>query len=121
MSANHLRLWLLPVQYKGTLVWAGQIIREIGVRFTAKTIVTHKIDPGVDETRSYLAQDLWYSQGLAQFAFVKGVGAAPIDAQRHNLTGDPYFTDGLRAVLWVSSDPVAFEKVQFLEGVLPAR
>jgi hypothetical protein len=84
-----------------------------------KTIVTHKIDADVDETRSYLIQDMWYSQGLAQFAFVKGVGAAPIDAPRYNLTGDPYFTDGLRTVLWVSSEPVAFEEVRFLEWVLP--
>lgn len=116
---NHLRLWLAPVQFKGNLVWVGQISRDIGVRFTKKTIVTHKIDPDVDETRSYLTQDLLYSQGLSQFALVKGVGTAPIEAPRHNLTGDPYFTDGLRAVLWVSSQPVAFEKVTFLEWESP--
>ena len=116
---NHLRLWLAPVQFKGNLVWVGQISRDIGVRFTTKTIVTHKIDPDVDETRSYLIQDLWYSQGLSKFALVKGVGVAPIETPRYNLSGDPYFTDGLRAVLWVSSQPVAFEKVEFLEWALP--
>ena len=116
---NHLRLWLAPVQFKGNLVWVGQISRDIGVRFTTKTIVTHKIDPDVDETRSYLIQDLWYSQGLSKFAFVKGVGVAPIETPRYNLVGDPYFTDGLRAVLWVSSQPVAFEKVEFFEWELP--
>ncbi len=118
---NHLRLWLAPVQFKGKLVWIGQISRDIGVRFTTKTIVTHKIDPDVDETRSYLMQDLWYSQGLEQVGFVKGVGAAAIDAPRDNLTGDPYFTDGLRAVLWLSSQPVAFEQVNFLAWELPSR
>jgi hypothetical protein len=55
---NHLRLWLAPVQYKGKFVWVGQISREIGVRFTTNTIVTHEIDPDVDETRGYLIQDL---------------------------------------------------------------
>jgi len=118
---NHLRLWLAPVQFKGKLVWIGQISRDIGVRFTTKTIVTHKIDPDVDETRSYLIQDLWYSQGLEQVGFVKGVGAADIDAPRNNLTGDPYFTDGLRAVLWLSSQPVAFEQVNFLAWERPSR
>jgi hypothetical protein len=118
---NHLRLWLAPVRFKGKLVWVGQISRDIGVRFTTKTIVTHKIDPDVDETRSYLIQDLWYSQGLEQFGFVNGVGAASIDAPRDNLTGDPYFTDGLRAVLWLSSQPVAFEKVNFLAWEFPFR
>ena len=108
---NHIRLWLAPVQFKGKFVWVGQISRDIGIRFTSKTIVTHKIDPDVDETRGYLAQDLWYSQGLEQFALVSGVGAASIQTPRHNLTGDPYFTDGLRAVLWVSSQPIEFENV----------
>jgi hypothetical protein len=75
----------------------------------------------VDETRSFLIQDLWYSQGLEQFGFVNGVGAASIDAPRDNLTGDPYFTDGLRAVLWLSSPPVAFENVNFLAWELPSR
>ena len=116
---NHLRLWLAPVQFQGKFVWVGQISRDIGVRFTARTIVTHKIDPDVDETRSYLIQDLLYSQGLSKFAFVKGVGAASMESPRQNLTGDSYFTDGLRGVLWVSSKPVALEKVEFVEWELP--
>jgi hypothetical protein len=116
---NHLRLWLAPVQFKGKFVWVGQISRDIGMRFTTKTIVTHKIDPDVDETRGYLIQDLWYSQGLEQFALVGGVGAASIQTPHHNLTGDPYFTDGLRAVLWVSSQPVAFEDLAFIEWEQP--
>jgi hypothetical protein len=55
---NHLRLWLSPIHVDGKPVWVGQISRDIGVRFTLKTIVTHKIDPDVDETRDYLLQDL---------------------------------------------------------------
>ena len=112
-------LWLAPVKFRGKLVWVGQISRDIGVQFSAKTIVTHKIDPDVDETRRYLIQDLLYSQGLSKFANVKGVGAAPIESPRQNLAGDPYFTDGMRVVLWVSSKPVAFEKVEFIEWELP--
>jgi len=116
---NHLRLWLSPMRFEGKPVWVGQISRDIGVRFTTKTIVTHKIDPDVDETRDFLIQDLWYSQGLPKFAFVKGVGAAPMSKPRGNLTGDPYFTDGLRTVLWVCGDPVDLEDVEFLEWEVP--
>jgi len=116
---NDLRLWLSPMRFEGKPVWVGQISRDIGVRFTTKTILTHKIDPDVDETRDFLIQDLWYSQGLVKFAFVKGVAAAPISEPRGNLTGDPYFTDGLRTVLWVSSDPVDFENVEFVEWEFP--
>ena len=118
---NHLRLWLSPATFQGKPVWVGQISRDIGVRFSTRTIVTHKIDPDVDETRSCLIQDLLYSQGLLRFALVRGVGVAPIDSPRFNLGADPYFTDGLRAVLWVSSAPVALDHVEFVEWEMPAQ
>jgi hypothetical protein len=107
------------MSFEGKPVWIGQISRDIGVRFTSKTIVTHKIDPDVDETRDYLLQDLLYSQGLAKFAYVKGVGAAPISEPRENLTGDPYFTDGYRAVMWMSSKPVSLEDIAFVRWEVP--
>ena len=116
---NHLRLWLAPMRLEGKLVWIGQISRDIGVRFTRKTITTHKIDPDVDETRNFLIQDLWYSQGLESFGYVKGVGAAPYEEPRGNLTGDPYFTDGLRAILWVSGKPQAFSDVGWIDWEAP--
>ncbi len=120
---NHLRLWMAPMRYEGKPVWIGQISRDIGVRWTLKSkgLLTHKIDPDVDEARDYLSQDLWYSQGLVKFAFVEGVGAAPITKPRQNLTGDPYFTDGHRSVLWVSSDPIEFEDVEFVEWETPPK
>ncbi len=110
---NHLRLWVSPYRYEGKLVWLGQISRDIGVRFTKKTITTHKIDPDVDETREFLLENLAYSQALAKIAYLAGVGAAPIDQPRGNLTGDPYFTDGYRLVLWVSSRPVDIADIEW--------
>jgi hypothetical protein len=72
---NHLRLWLTPIQFRGQLVWIGQISRDIGVRFIWDfPPTTHKIDPDLDESRNGLAQDLAYSQALWKFGFVKGVG-----------------------------------------------
>ena len=118
---NHLRLWVTPMKIEGKPVWIGQISRDIGVRFTSKTIVTHKIDPDVDETRAYLIQDLLYTQGLAKLAYVKGVGAAPLAEPRGNLTGDPYFTDGLRAVMWVSGDPVSLEEFGWVDWEDPVK
>jgi hypothetical protein len=103
---NHLRLWMSSFRYEGMPVWLGQISRDIGVRFTKKTITTHKIDPDVDETREFLLENLVYSQALQKFAYVRGVDEASIDQPRGNLTGDPYFTDGYRLVLWVTSRPV---------------
>ena len=117
---NHLRLWMSPKRHEGKPVWVGQISRDIGVRFTRRTITTHKIDPDVDETREYLVENLAYSQSLAAFAYVGGVGPAPYEAPRGNLTGDPYFTDGRRVVLWVSSRPVAIDDVDLIDLDAPA-
>ena len=44
-----------------------------------------------------------------------------ISESRGNLTGDPYFTDGNRAVLWVSSKPIAFSSVGWFEWETPPR
>ncbi len=118
---NHLRVWLAPVRFMGKPVWIGQISRDIGVRFTSKTITTHKIDPDVDETREFLLENLAYNQALQKIAYVRGVGAASIDEPRGNLTGDPYFTDGLRVVLWVSSEPVDMGDIEFLPWILPGK
>ena len=109
---DHMRLWRAPVNLNGTPVWAAQTSRDIGVRLTTKTITTHKIDPDVDEARWYLMQDVFYSQSLRRFAFAKGVGAATPENPRVNFTGDPYWTDGLRLVMWLSNEPVSYQKVE---------
>jgi hypothetical protein len=112
---NHLRLWMSRATHNGLPVWIGQISRDIGVRFTTKTITTHKIDPNVDETREYLLENLAYAQSLKAFGYVGGVGRVPRDAPRGNLTGDPWFTDGYRLVLWVSSEPVPISELAVLD------
>jgi len=104
---NHLRIWYSPMRYQGLPVWVGQISRDIGVRFTMKTWppVTHKIDPDIDEAQHALLEDMVYSQQLAKVGWVKGVGAATREKPRRNLTGDPYFTAGLRLVLMFEKTP----------------
>ncbi len=98
---NHLRLWLAPVTVKGLPVMIGQISRDIGSRFTtkSKTLTTHRIDPNVDDTRATLVQDFIYAQALKAYARVGGVGFVSPEEPRGNLTGDPWFTDGNRAVM----------------------
>ncbi|MCK5553913.1 MAG: LssY C-terminal domain-containing protein, partial [Deltaproteobacteria bacterium] len=70
---NQLRLWLNPMTFEGKLVWIGQISREVRVRSLLKR---RKIEPDLDEARTYIFQDFLYSQGLAKYGYVKGVGAA---------------------------------------------
>jgi hypothetical protein len=113
---NHLRLWRSSMRYHGKVVWLGQISRDIGSRLTihSPTFTTHKIDPDVDEAARALTEDLVYSQGLRAIGFVGGVGAAPKDAPRENLTTDPYYTSGLRMVLLFDSKPTSLTQIEFL-------
>ena len=118
---NHLRLWLAPVTFEGKPVLAGQISRDIGSRFTTKssTLTTHRIDPDVDETRDNLLQDFIYSQALKAFAYGKGVGAAPRSSPRTNLTGDVYFTDGLRLVMALTDEPTTILDIDYYRWEVP--
>ena len=111
---NHLRLWLTPLTYESRQVWIGQISRDIGVRFSSKTFTTHKIDADVDETREFLVQDLLLSGSVTGIGYVSGVGAATPNELRYNYTLDPYFTDGLRAVLFLSKDYFSPDDVEFV-------
>jgi hypothetical protein len=100
----HLRLWATPLQFRKQRVWIGQISRDIGVRLTWRTwnLTTHRIDPDLDEARDYLVEDLMHVDRLQAAGYVDGVGASDRANPRRNLTGDPYYTDGKRAVLFLS-------------------
>jgi len=111
---NHFRLWLAPMTFNDELVWIGQISRDIGVRFTAKTITTHKIDPDVDETREFLLENFAYNQVLSKFSYVGGSNTSSIDEPGRNLTGDPYFTDGLRLVMWIASELTSLQDIKYV-------
>jgi hypothetical protein len=97
----HLRLWLTPLAFRDQAVWVGQVSRDIGVRFTthAWNLTTHRIDPDVDESRDYVIEDLVLAGRVVAAGYVGGIEACTAAAPHRNLTGDPYFTDGKRAVI----------------------
>ena len=80
--------------------------RDIGVRFTVKTwnLTTHRIDPDVDESRDYVIEDMLQAERVEAAGYIEGVGACSSVEPRRNLTGDPYFTDGKRAVILLSAE-----------------
>jgi len=61
-----------------------------------------------------LVQDLIKAQCVAQVGFVAGGTSATPIAPRSNLTGDKYFTDGLRVVLFLSPTPMGADEIQIL-------
>jgi len=122
LERNHMRFWLSPIRFRGRKVWVGQISRDIGVKFTLKspTISTHVIDPDVDEARRYFIEDLAYSQALARIGYVGGVGVSTEEDPRVNLVGDPFYTDGLRAVLFLESRPYSLSEIEYLDWENPS-
>jgi len=98
----------------GRAVWIGQISRDIGVKFSSKTVVTHKIDPYVDEARLYITQDVAAARALRALGYVKGVGYSDRRSPRFNYTEDPYYTDGLRVVLILGEEQHLLDKIEYL-------
>jgi len=119
---NHFRLWLTPWRYQGQSVWIGAISRDIGLRYTTKSrfmFITHKIDSDVDETREYLLEDLLSVNAVKEVGYVKGVGTVPISDPKLNPMNDPWYSDGLRLVLFLSKDPVDVTDVKVLDWEFP--
>lgn len=113
---NHMRLWLAPFRAEGRWVWVGQVSRDIGIKLTtaSPTLTTHVIDPEVDATREYLLHSLMAHGFVDRFGFVKGGPAVSRTEPRYNLTGDPYFSDGMRLVVFLSPEPVRADRVRSL-------
>ena len=65
-----------------------------------------------DSAREYLLENLAYAQSLRAYGYVGGVGRAAFDEPSENLTGDPYYTDGLRIVLFASSEAVSLDDIK---------
>ncbi|MGY8683219.1 LssY C-terminal domain-containing protein [Bradyrhizobium sp. UFLA05-153] len=117
----HARFWLTPYTFEGRRVWIGQVSRDIGVRLTTQTwnLTTHKVAPDVDFDRAYMLQDMLLSGFVERYGYVDGVGAAPASAPRTNLTGDPYYTDGLRAVIFLSNQTAPLGNIERLPWNIP--
>lgn len=120
---NHLRVWRAPFTAEGQDVWVGQISRDIGTKLTTQTwsFTTHRISPEVDQDRYYILQDLLLTGEAHQFGFVRGVGLSSAAEPRVNLGHDPYVTDGLRLVVFLSPQRGSLDEVKFIDWERPSR
>jgi hypothetical protein len=111
---THLRLWMTPMRRDGVAVWVGQVGRDFEMKPAS---ATHAMD--ADEARISLMQDLMYAQSLARFGYVRRLDDNLKPALRKTLTDVPYYADGYRLVLVVSSEPVAFDEMENLGWDVP--
>lgn len=115
-ARSELRLWMTPMRVGEQPVWAGDVVHFLGSPGGAI-----RPDPSIDDARDFFLQDLWYSQGLARSAWLKGTNVVPIDRPRQDVMGNEYFTDGYRAVLWPSGDPTSLLEADYLSWDSPPK
>jgi len=112
---NELSLWLAPLRTDGIAVWLAQIKHAIGRRYQIEEIFFGSAqDPDVDDGRNFLLQNLWYSQTLEAIAYSKTGKVVPMENPVVDFNDNPFFTDGIRIVMWLSGDPVALQDARNL-------
>jgi hypothetical protein len=112
---NELSLWLAPVRVDGEPVWFGQVRHAIGRRFDiGELFFGTALDPDIDDGRNYLLQNLWYNRSLLAFAYSDTLPVVPANDPATDFNGNPWFSDGVRIVMWVSGEPVSLNAVRNL-------
>jgi hypothetical protein len=115
---NELSLWLAPVRVDGKPVWIAQMKHAIGrAPSTGKSFSDFRLDPDTNQGRNYLLQDIWYAQALAAYAWSDSGTAVPQESPKTDFLGNPWYSDGLRAVLWISDEPVSMTETSYLPWV----
>ena len=97
-----LRLWKAPFTTGSDDVYVTQarhFFRWIGP-------VT-RMDADVDNARNFAVQKFLYGQSMKGIAWLAGEEVVPATSIWNNLIDKPYFTDGYRVVMWLSSEPVS--------------
>ena len=117
VPANWLRMWVAPLRYLDRPVVLVQSGRPQGGRFAVADSNELQLHPNVDESRNLLIQDLMYSGGLGRLGFVGGVGAVPGTPADNTDSDRRYHTDGLRAVLFFVTRPLAISEIEILDWV----
>jgi hypothetical protein len=115
--SNWLRMWVAPLHYQDQPVVLVQSGRPLGGRFAVSDSGEQPLHPNVDESRNLLIQDLMYSGGVARLGYVGGVGAVPRTPAENTDSDRGYHSDGLRAVLFFVTRPLAISEIEILDWV----
>ncbi|MBM3270516.1 MAG: LssY C-terminal domain-containing protein [Candidatus Sericytochromatia bacterium] len=106
---DHFRAWETAFRDgHGRPVWVGAGTKDIAIKLEAGTNRTsHQIDPKIDSEREVIVAS-FVQTGLVERTYrIPGIGHR---FEGVNSSGDPYFTDGLVAVIEFKNFPVADPK-----------
>jgi hypothetical protein len=105
-STYEIRFWLAPVKSDENQVWLGQIRH-----FYSWSGAFQRLDPDVDAARDFAIQKFLYGQALRAIGWLSGEEVVPPDSLWDRLLNTQYFTDGFRAVLWLSAEPYSASEI----------
>lgn len=124
-----LHLWLAPWRVNNDSVWLGQIyyrykdrpavlsLRDIGLLKNSKIVsqlIGESISADIDSAQRFIIQNFWYNHSLLKVGFVSGAGAFSQSEPGVTFDGLAYFTDGERAVLFLSETAVALDDARII-------
>jgi LssY C-terminus len=93
---HHLRVWQIEETWNGQTVWTAAATHDIGLGFSSRKTLIHRIDPNIDQEREKVSDDLRFA-GCASVPEMVERPRVPRITQ--NATGDRMVTDGQAAVL----------------------
>ena len=107
---------MAPVLVDGETVWLAQVVNFVGQRsYIGNIFNAAHLDPNTDDARSFMLQNIWYSQGLKAFAYSKDAETVPFDRPQTDFNGNQFFTDGSRAVMWLSGTPYSLLDTRLID------
>ncbi|MGI9534508.1 MAG: LssY C-terminal domain-containing protein [Thermodesulfobacteriota bacterium] len=117
---NEMRIWLSPIKYKGESVWAGSTTRDIGTDVNKfRDFLTKKIDPDLNETRSYLFEDMALSQNVSKIGWIRFLEVTTKENPNINFDEQTWWSDGLVLVLLFDDIPTSISDISFFEWDYP--
>jgi hypothetical protein len=105
-SFYEMRFWKAPFRGSGDDVYAGQ-----ARHFYHWIGSVSRLDADVDNARNFAIQKLLYGQAIKSTAWIAGEEVVPVTSFWDTLISTPYFSDGYRMVLWLSTDPVSLFEI----------
>ena len=117
---NEMRIWLAPIKFQGKNVWLGSTTRDVGTDVDKfKDFLTKKIDPDLNETRSYLVEDLVLSQSINKIGYIGLL--PPTDEKNPNINqkGQLWWSDGMVLVLLFDDTPNTLSEITFYDWDFP--
>ncbi len=118
---NELFIWKAPWRLEGEDVWVALITHFIGQRTRLEeALMGARFDPGMDDGRNFILQNIWYSQALSQLAWFDGGDPNTNSQPRQDFNGAHYFTDGFRVIMWLSDDTVSLHETNNINWDTPS-